>query len=255
MHQKKGQVTVFIIVGIIAILIIGAFLLIRERTAAPPDQATAIDTSSLNSFVTSCAKQTAQNAVVYTGLRGGVAFPEKYLAFAGIEMPYYFYEGVESVPSDEIIKETLKYYMDNSLKSCTNGFESFKTQGYTIEEGDVASTVTIAENEVIFDIDYPVTFSLGDSKETKSKFSANAAVMLPKMTGAAREYITAQKENPNAFRVGNLIDISQKNDLTFESIDREEGKVIISFIDNNTQINKNPFVFSFAVKYNWTSTE
>ncbi|MCX6706614.1 MAG: hypothetical protein NT001_00545 [Candidatus Woesearchaeota archaeon] len=233
-------------------------MLIRERgssAGANANQGVSIDTSSLNGFITSCAKQTAQDAVVYTGLRGGVAFPAEFLTFTGIEIPYYFFEGTESVPSDDTIKETLKYYMDNSLKSCTNGFESFKQQGYSIEEGDINSSVTIAEEEVLFDIKYPVTLIKDSARETKSDFSASAKVMMPKMISAAREYITSQKENPNAFRTGSLMDIASKQSLTFEAIDRGNGSVIISLIDENTQINKNPFIFSFAVKYNWTSTE
>lgn len=257
MH-KKSQVTVFIIIGIIVILIAGAFLMIREKTAVTKtNEEISIDTSSLNGFIASCAKQTAQDAVVYTGLRGGVNSPadSEAIYFAGILVPYYFFEGKEIAISADSAKKTLEYYMDNSIKTCTNSFESFKQQGYTIEEGDVTSTATIAEEEVIFDINYPVTLVKGGSRETKSAFSANVNVNLPKMMKAAADYITVQKGNPNAFRVGNLMDIASKEGLKFEAFDRDNGNVVISLVDESMMINKNPFVFTFAVKYSWTETE
>ena len=264
MTPKRGQITVFIIIGIAILVVVGALFYFRGRGAAPSiSEEVTIDTSSLNAFVSSCAKQTAQDAVVYTGLRGGlytglsgvVPFSERYHIYNGIAIPYYFYKGEDRSLTEEEVKETLQSYMNNAIKACTGGFDAFKQQGYAVEEGDITSAVTLADEEILFDLTYPVTIVKGDSRETEQNFNSKVSINLPKMLGAAREYIAAQKDNPDAFRTGHLIDIASDNGIKFEAINRGLGVVVISLVDENTVINNNPFRFTFAVKYDWTSPE
>ena|SRR3989344_4915679 len=257
MTPKRGQITVFIIIGIAILVVVGALFYFRGRGAAPSiSEEVTIDTSSLNAFVSSCAKQTAQDAVVYTGLRGGVE-PALDDNFAYIDYPvhYYFVEGEDKRPSEELIKASLNYYMENNLHKCTTDFDAFKKQGFNIEEGIVRSNVTIAEEEVIFDLDYPVTAVKGGSRETEERFSANVNVNLPKMTRIIDEYIEAQKEKPDQHRILDLLRILDENDVIARSYQGPRGIVVMSIVDNNQIINNEPLAYSFAIKYNWMSPE
>lgn len=251
MDAKRGQITIFIIIGLVIIIILGIVLYIRTSSNQSTNQDAVLDTSSVNNLLTSCAKMTAQDAVIYVGLRGGDIFSEKYATFLAINVPYYYYEGVDLSPSDQVITDSLKFYMDSALKTCTNGFQSFKDQGYTIEEGEVNSTVTIADEDVIFDINYPITVVKGETRDVISGSSASVKVNLFKMAKAARDYVVAQKDEPNAFRLKHLMDIASAADLKFEVFDREEGKVVISLVDESIKIKDNPYVFTFAIKYAW----
>lgn len=265
MSQKRGQVSVFIIIGIVVLVVIGALFYLRGEGAGPiVEEPVSIDTSSLKSFVSSCAKQTAQEAVVYTAMRGGLykgttsivpSSPMNYHIYNGIAIPYYFYEGEERQMGKEDIKSTLEKYMNGQLKECTGGFQSFKEQGYDIEEEDVESEAAITEEKVMFTINYPVTIKADDAREKAEEFSAEANARFPLMLRAVDDYIDAQKQKPGAFRVGSLMEISSDRDLTFEAIDRGDGTAVISFIDDDLMIQGNPFIYTFAVKYDWSDME
>ena len=116
------------------------------------------------------------------------------------------------------------------------------------------SQAIIGNNQVVFDISYPLNISVANKQQELSRFTAAVKVNLPLMMGAANQYLESQKEQPSSFRIGSLLDVSSSKNLQFEVFDRGQGNVIISMIDNSTQINNNPFVFAFAVNYNWTGT-
>ncbi|MBD3312884.1 hypothetical protein GF345_00420 [Candidatus Woesearchaeota archaeon] len=257
MGIKRGQVTIFIIIGVSILVIVGALFYIRGSSVDLETQSSIsdeveIDTSSLSAFISTCARQTAQDAVDYTAFRGGkdVRFDQGY-QFAAVTIPYYFYEGENRFPTMDEIRQTLQDYMNENIKLCTNGFETFKQQGYDIEESEISSTATIAEEEVIFEIQYPVTLVKGSSRQEESSFSTSVDANLLSMITTAEEYIQAQEQNPEAFRIKHMVDIVSDSNLEFEVIEKEEGSVIISLIDENTIINANPLLWSFAIKYDW----
>ncbi|MBU0536318.1 MAG: hypothetical protein KKE20_05095 [Nanoarchaeota archaeon] len=260
MTTKRGQVTVFIIIGIILLAIISAvyYSVSRGSQVDVSDEVT-IDTSSLSSFVTTCAKQTAQDAVIYTGQRGGLftgisdimPLSGDYYIYNGIAIPYYFYEGEDKSLTEDDIKATLQQYMNTYLPRCTSGFQVFKQQGYIVEEGEISSTATLAEEQVIFDIQYPITLIKGDSRDSESAFNAKVNVMLPNIISAVNQYINDQNGKPNAFRLQHLIDNVWEKNLKFDAVDRGNGNVVISLIDENNPVKGNPYIFNFAVKYNW----
>lgn len=255
--SKRAQVAVFIVLGIIVIAAIAFALYLRGQVAKPaavPAEVAPPDIAPVQKFVEECAQKTAKDAVVYTGLRGGVApvYSDKYIFFIGIPVQYHFVNATMIPVTENITQNTLQYYMDSSLKSCTNNFEDFQGRGYNISEGNVTSKAIIGNSQVIFDISYPLDITVAGKQQKLSKFTANVQVNLPKMIGAVNQYLQSQNENPSAFRTGTLMDIASANNLQFEVFNRGQGNVVISMIDNSTQINNNPFILAFAVNYNWT---
>ncbi|MFO8016672.1 MAG: hypothetical protein R6U32_06205 [Candidatus Woesearchaeota archaeon] len=250
MQNKRGQMTIFIIVGVVILVIVGLvlyFMSEKEDYGLGED----IDTSSVSLFVEKCAEQTAKDAVVYTGLRGGFPSYHNGAYFAGIQIPHYFQYTMDLSPNITDVEKTLEYYMDNSLKQCTEDFESFVQKGYDIDEGDVNSSVMIGEEKVVFDIDYPVTFTQEGTTETVSDFSAETDARIPLMLDAAKEYMRSQEEAPRLFRIGSLMSIVRDKGLKFEVIETGDKERIVSLVDEDTVINGNPFIWSFALAYDW----
>ena len=119
------------LLGIIVLAAVALVIYLRGATQPIMRQAeiAPTDLASLQQFVGECAQKTAQDAVVYTGLRGGVApvYSDNYLFFVGIPVHAYFGQGVASLVEENMTKSTLEYYMDNSLKSCTISFPDFQS--------------------------------------------------------------------------------------------------------------------------------
>ncbi len=249
---KKGQIAIFIIIGVIILAaVLFFFYYSNQLTAIKPSSAA--DIGAVNAFVENCVEQTAQDDVIETSLSGGDVFSGNYTYFLWKPTALYFYNGVDLAPSDDTIKNSLKYYMDNALQACTNKFEKLKAAGYTIEEGDVNSKVTVTSEKVTFEVEYPLNITKSGSTTAESKFSADVKVNIPKMINASRAYINFQTQNPDALRLGNLMDICNERGLMFRVYNSPEGDTLITLIDNSTLVRNEPYVYAFALWYNWTA--
>ncbi|MFC1753067.1 hypothetical protein ACFL96_06690 [Thermoproteota archaeon] len=272
MKIKRGQVSLFIILGIIVFVIIMFFLMARGKGFGGGDRGAGIAegegeaaaASSLAGFIKACAEKTAKEAVIYTGLRGGVApvalgyskdFSQNYLEFKDVPVHYDFESGTDQTPTDNDIKLTLEYYMNKALPKCTQEFESFTQQGFEVDEGDVTSTATIGLKDVYFDITYPVSITREDVTESVEDTTVQVRVMLPKMIKTTRNYIDAQIDNPDYFRMGDLIEVTKDDSLNieFEVFDQGHGDIVVSLIDKEIEIDNIYYVWEFALKYDWPS--
>jgi hypothetical protein len=86
MRQKKGQITVYIIIGIIALVSVGVFMYIRSVkveapvTYRPTIEEVPVIAEPIRLFVTSCLEQVAQDGIKKVGDYGGYASPESMTA-------------------------------------------------------------------------------------------------------------------------------------------------------------------------------
>lgn len=83
MGQKKGQVTVYIIIGIIALLSVSVFFYIRSAkieapaSYAPTIEQIPLEAEPIRDFVASCVRQVAENGLRSVGDYGGYVSREK----------------------------------------------------------------------------------------------------------------------------------------------------------------------------------
>ena len=84
--KKRGQVTLFMIIGIILVLVVALFLFVLRPEQLERDQALVDDVSSefspVQNFVHSCMMQTGEDAVRILGERGGYLFNDNYPLFS-----------------------------------------------------------------------------------------------------------------------------------------------------------------------------
>ena len=114
-NQKKGQVTLFIVIGIIMLLALVVFVSIREEAAKQeivPGVRVAVEDvpvefSLIRPFVESCISDIAEEALIKLGEHGGYIDPAefginavadptagsavRFSAGSGLEIPYWFY--------------------------------------------------------------------------------------------------------------------------------------------------------------------
>ena len=118
MKFKKGQVAVFVILGIV--IVAGIILLIRPDVLKA---GVSSEVEPIYSFVQQCLDETSRQAVIYVSERGGYYnVPEQSFAET---TPYYLYEGTNLMPSKGIIAEELSLYVNENIGYCLNDFFSF----------------------------------------------------------------------------------------------------------------------------------
>src|SRR3989338_9206870 len=106
---KKGQVTIFIVIGIILLLIIVSYVLIRNA-AKEEEVLVAPVAQPVKQYVESCTSSIAKEGIIIQGERGGyIVFPEsiQYNArsfvstnlLGDVQYPLWYYDGLNATPT------------------------------------------------------------------------------------------------------------------------------------------------------------
>ena len=147
--NKKGQVTVFIILGILIVATIGTFLILKSSSTTEvveEKQEVVISGTQLSGgvqiFIEQCMKKTAQKAVTFIGERGGYYnLPEQ--SDNQILLPFYIYKNDKFILSEEELKQQLGLYMEKELPFCLRNFVVFKEHGYEIKREDISAKIKL----------------------------------------------------------------------------------------------------------------
>jgi len=93
---KKGQVTVFIIVGVLIAAIFLALFITKQDAAKKLQEKTSIgpillSDDALQNYIQSCIEKTAQDALLFIGEHGGY-YELPPLSNSTFQLPYFFYQ-------------------------------------------------------------------------------------------------------------------------------------------------------------------
>ncbi len=159
--DKRGQVTIFIIIAVIIIAVVAAFFILRGRItpAAVPASLEPV----YSSFLSCLEEDTAVGITVLESQGGYIELPEftagsqympfsSQLNFLGNPIPYWYYVSgnniqQEQVPSVNDMEEQLGTYIEGKIRGCI--LDTYLENGYGVSMGDeVSADVTINEDNV-----------------------------------------------------------------------------------------------------------
>ncbi len=217
--MRKGQVTLFIIIGII--LLFTMTLLIyyrapfRERFTPYSEQVPA-EVLPLKHFITKCIEQTAKRGITALARQGGIinssqlshnpqtptegnALP----VISGWTVPYWwhmassntcqtcaFREFTPAVHKGESVQNAetqLAVYISEQLPLCTSKFTDFPSA--TVNEERPSVDVFIAEDAVQVNVLYPVHATINGKTHTLTKFYSKEDVKLPQLYKTAQAIV------------------------------------------------------------------
>ena len=164
--KKRGQATVFIILGLAILLAIGivAYLNIRviEPSAISPEEL-----SSVQLYVESCLQKTANDALSLAGKQGGYVYLNQFppmpaginfgyplltIYNGAVKIPYWFYQdssGIDKLQipqlskqrdGDNSIQDQLETYVEQNINNCLQNFKDFPQT--VIQEASPRTQVT-----------------------------------------------------------------------------------------------------------------
>jgi hypothetical protein len=167
MFSKRGQMTVFIGIAIILVILvamgiyfgsdIGSAVGIGSTLSYPSEVSEVVD------HIQECVDDTAYNVVSTIGYTGGYYdLPEK--SFLSVEYtiasPYYYYDGEDLTITIEDMQTEMEKFSDALMTNCVD-FDQFSGLGVTGEELD--TTFTITEGKVLLEVNYPFEVAAGVS--------------------------------------------------------------------------------------------
>lgn len=227
MLKKRGQVTVYIILGIIVIALFLITTYIRDKNLLDrTNENIEINAQTLpaHTRVEECVTNIAREGVNILGAQGGkinvesqkslnprVPFGSSLDVFGNgaLNVPYWFYRtsngiNTQEVPTISNMESELEAYIEENIIFC---YEDLKElDQYTVDyEGETNVNVEIQNTKILVSVESPLTVAIDDVTSQLNSFSLVLDIPLGKLHSAAKDIL--EKENKELFFEERTIDM------------------------------------------------
>lgn len=242
--KKRGQITIFIIVGLILVFSMLIIIYMNKNKIGNLDVLQSSDIKPIGYYVDLCVKSSASDALYLLGVQGGYTTPpELYFQSAYAKIAYWYYQGEDTSPTLEEMEQELSSYVNRALPECIESLNVFSDMGFEFEFDEIDTKTKINENNVEFNIDYPITIKKGESVSEISDFQRSFNVRLGHIHTIAKEIIEMEIEDPDWIDMTYLVN----QDINFKIYPYDENTLIYSVLDNQSIIEYDTaFIFLFA---------
>jgi hypothetical protein len=221
MNKKRGQVTLFIILGIVILLLIALFLAYQRQLAIfKPEPGVVVppEVAPLKRFVENCVETTSEEGIRLIAANGGyIRFPDEINnnpfsainsnpLFPDIKVPLWRYRGRTRIPDEDSMAADLEYYIEENLDTCLNDLTAFEGL-FEINKGEIAATVELLGDGVSVELDYPLEIIQAAKNQTTKidKFETVIPLRLKTLYGLAKQVM--EKEDNDLFLELTTIDL------------------------------------------------
>jgi hypothetical protein len=186
---KNAQVSIFIIIAIIIIGLIGGYFLFKNpiKTQIPASIA------PVYNYYTSCISDIVKSGANIMASQGGYLINPDFkpgsnyapfsseLDFMGLGIPYWYYiagNGVEKqqIPSKTAMQNQLANYISSQISNCN--FEQFIQQGYEINFSNPSVRVSISEEKIEVSVNQRILIAYQDSSYILSQHNLDVSSRL-----------------------------------------------------------------------------
>lgn len=249
--NKKAQITLFVILGIIIIAIIAFALYFKgyiSKSAAEKEAAIMtslpLDVADIREGISECAQSVFEDSLLVIGDFGGYnSAVDDSLEIGPSAITYGYFEGKKMLPSLEAIKGEIQEYMEFALPDCID-FTQYEK--FEITELEPKAKVEISRDEVEASIEYAVTAKREDAEfRLDEPYILEVQVRLLEIHEAAGKIISRIDEKPETVDVDYLLDLGVDVDVM-----PVDGKTAIYLIKDKESklLEEESFVFAFASK-------
>lgn len=229
--DKKGQITIFIIIGIVLVLGTALYLILSERLTRPYADIE-IGETPLNIIMENCLEKTAEQGILFIGTQGGYYnLTEEYIVTDYSSVPYYLQKEKEEIPSKEKIASEIARYIEDNIFYCIGNFSEIEKEGFTLVEAPPSADVMIDDYAVQVDLDLPIKIIKDNAEIELPKFSKTISSSIGKIHDLAVKIIDMEKQDPGWIDLSSISNTEFKVDIIPET---EEDMIYI--IKDNQQI-------------------
>lgn len=162
--MRRGQVTIFIVVGMVLIILMGFFFMLIGNSSKNKLDKGNFDTQNIELKIEDCIKKTGVDGLKLLGQNGNYMEVPDLLKFEGTSFWIYQYANNEPVFNSSV--DEFQKWFDSKFTSCLN-FDDFSEYGF--EYSNSNTTITYGAEEVIFNVNFPINITYeGDVKNLNS---------------------------------------------------------------------------------------
>ncbi|MBN1175400.1 hypothetical protein JXA48_02030 [Candidatus Woesearchaeota archaeon] len=250
---KKGQITLFVIIGIIILLVAGVFIYTGNRVNGSDFVDSILDgrnDRSLEGYVQSCMSTVGKDAVMQITLQGGYYELElPYFNAYLLSSPYYLNEGlVENIPSIDTVESNLAKYVFANLHSCVGEFTGVKNYEL-INMTAPTIDVHIEADGVTFVVDYDAYFNDGDNIKEIQAVTYKYPVRIPTYLNISKLLVESYLYDREV-NYDDLLEISGEYNIDILTFDYGNSMSFV-LVDKNKEYyfeDDKPVIYTFAIE-------
>lgn len=251
--SKKGQITIFIIIGITILAVVSILIYMQTKegggfqTAKVP-----LEVQPIKAFVESCSKQTTENGLVFIGLQGGYYnLSGNFFNLGLFAFPYYFYEGSPFFPEKDSIRQELSKYVEKMLDVCLNNFSIFKEQGFEIKQKSSNVELQFTKKNILVKTYLALEIKGGEKSTRINDFISSVDFDFNTFYDILGKIKYVQMRHPDYVPIEPLTDLAEMYNFTFQITHFPNSSVVYFIMFDNRDIYRNTYLYAYAVKYKW----
>lgn len=178
-RKKRGQVSGFLIVAIIILIMIFAYFFVKKLLVYDVQPFPVVNPSfkDVHELVQSCLTKNTEDAIKLLAMQGGyINLPkrlllnkEAYLNLDGteyslIKIPYWYWRGYNMVPSISDMEKQIAEYVEENLPQCVDNFDSLNST-YEIYSLKPKAYPKIYDDNVEVTLKFPISAKKLDTNE------------------------------------------------------------------------------------------
>ncbi len=252
--MNKGQVTVFIVIGVVMVLVLGiTFVLMqnvaKERLRAEAEQLPVLRAEPLQQVVENCVQDSLERAVFFISRQGGYyQTPPPYFEFAVFAVPYYFDQKILSVPTKAEVEKNIAEFIVDDFPLCKEELARFPQKIIIDDEPKVH--VSLFASTIWAGVTIPIHLYLGEDIVTLDQFQAKIPSELSTILEVRDLLLREQEKYPEAVRLSELVQLAEERHLLF-ALENVDGTVLYQLGVPPESPNRGKLLFTFALRYPW----
>ncbi|MCK4589765.1 MAG: hypothetical protein KAT77_04930 [Nanoarchaeota archaeon] len=252
--KKRGQITIFIIIGVILLIAVALILLLRSTTVEKEleveekaAQELPSELAPIESYIQSCLEKASEEALWQVGAQGGyINIPDPKTTFQGQDLPYLLDGTISNYPTlSEIERQTADKIVEK-FENCSD-LSIFEKIGFNITKlGATQVNITIANESTFIKLTYPLSIKKGKSETKIDIFIVRLPIRLGTLYYSSLELIKKTIAT-QPYNIAQDCSSYDKNQLT--NVYFKDNK-IIQFMDYSAYQHEffQTYIFQFAVR-------
>ena len=245
--DKKGQVTIFIIIGIVILIVFGLIFGLRSILSKGNEEIILENNPTIKAYVEQCLDEVSKDAIYLLGERGGYIYGDEELDYDNeIEIAYHFFEGKDVTPSLRNMENHISDYVGLNLEYCLDDFASFKEINMEIETGKMNIITRIGIDDVNIILEYPLTILYEGKRNKINEFTTQVPIRLGHIHSIIKLITIKEIENPERIDLEYLTNFDVDIDIRFLG----NHNVLYRIEDlESSEVTRGPFIFNTLSKF------
>ena len=195
--RKRGQITIFIIAGIVIVagILISLIFMGRVELESPVN-------SEPKVFVDKCVRDVVEESIGKMLRNGGEILPTRAILYQGEEWNYLCYQGdyyqgcynihpmLEMQIEKEIVRDT-----EDSVQGCFDAMrEDFEDRGFDVDGSETVYSVDLLPGYVKINLDKKISISRGGSAQSFENFETKVLSPIYDLVQVARDVVNSEAQ-------------------------------------------------------------